>query len=180
MALLNHIQLMANYNQWMNRKVYETASVLPEDALKADKKAFFGSIFGTLNHLMIGDTIWLKRLSAHPASHPTLNDFRTMTLPASLGEPLHDTFAALRVAREALDVLIIAWCAELTEADLAHSLHYTTMNGQSAEKHFGSLVLHLFNHQTHHRGQVTTLLSQAGLDVGVTDLLALIPDDSAT
>lgn len=72
-----------------------------------------------------------------------------------------------------------AWAAELSLADLDHVLEYRNMKGVPMRKLFGSLVLNLFNHQTHHRGQATTLLSQAGLDVGVTDLLALIPEEAA-
>jgi len=76
-------------------------------------------------------------------------------------------------------LLIERWAAELTDAHLAAALSYTNMAGVAARKNFGALVQHFFNHQTHHRGQLTTLLFQAGLDPGVTDLLALIADEPA-
>ena len=85
--------------------------------------------------------------------------------------------ATLSEERKKLDAIIIAWAAELSPADLDHVLDYRNMKGVPQRKLYGSLVLNLFNHQTHHRGQATTLLSQAGLDVGVTDLLALIPEE---
>jgi len=69
------------------------------------------------------------------------------------------------------------WAATLTDKDLQHILHYTNMKGVTAHKQFSKLILHFFNHQIHHRGQATTLLSQAGIDVGVTDLIALIEDE---
>lgn len=176
MTLLKHIRLMARYNQWMNEKLYASAAELSTEQLEQDRRAFFSSILGTLNHLMIGDIIWLKRLSEHPQQHLTLNGLRRRELPGTLDAPLYPSLLQMREARVELDETILTWCAELTEADLDHDLRFTSMNGQSSQKHFGSLLLHLFNHQTHHRGQVTTMLSQEGLDVGVTDLLVLIPN----
>jgi uncharacterized damage-inducible protein DinB len=86
------------------------------------------------------------------------------------------TFDELLARRKMLDAAIRDWAAELTEADLNHVLSYKNMQGVSARKSFAGLLVHFFNHQTHHRGQATTLLSQAGVDVGVTDFLALLPD----
>lgn len=176
--LLEHIRLMAAYNQQMNRQVYGAAAGLSEAALRAPRGAFFGSILGTLNHLMIGDVIWLKRLSVHPGKHSALDGVRASPLPASLDALLYPDFAELDVARTALDQTIIDFCAQLSEADLPQTLRYQSMNGQRWQKRFSSLLLHLFNHQTHHRGQVSTLLTQQGIDIGVTDLLALIPEQA--
>jgi len=177
MDILAHIKLLAQYNQWMNDKVYETAAKLDPASLEADRGAFFGSVLGTLNHLVVGDTIWLKRFGTHPAGHRSLGAIRQAESPASLDQILYRDFRQLSQQRKVLDATIIAWTAELTEVDLDHTLEYRNMKGVPQRKRFGSLVLNVFNHQTHHRGQVTTLLSQAGLDVGVTDLLALIPDE---
>jgi uncharacterized damage-inducible protein DinB len=179
MNLLNHTQLMARYNQWMNTKVYEAAGRLPAAELGRDRQAFFGSVLGTLNHIMVGDIVWLKRLGTHPAAHRSLDVVREMQQPASLDEIVHRDLAGLQSVRKALDAVILAWAAELTQADLDHVLDYRNMKGVAQRKLFGSLVLNLFNHQTHHRGQATTLLFQAGQDVGVTDLLALIPEEQA-
>jgi len=99
--------------------------------------------------------------------------------PNALNQILYADLASLSQERQALDAIVIAWAGELTAADLDHPLEYRNMKGMPMRKQFGSLVLNLFNHQTHRRGQATTLLSQAGLDVGVTDLLALIPDEPA-
>jgi len=178
MTLRSHIVLMANYNQWMNAKVYEAAARLSHEELTADRKAFFGSLLATLNHILVGDTIWLKRFATHPARHGALEPVRSMPTPASLDQVLFSELAPLRKQRERLDNIIKAWAESLEDADLEHTLQYTNMKGVVGRRNFAGVVLHFFNHQTHHRGQATTLLSQAGQDVGVTDLLMLIPDEA--
>jgi uncharacterized damage-inducible protein DinB len=150
---------------------------LPAEVLAADQKAFFGSILGTLNHLLVADTIWLKRFAAHPANYPALEALRQAALPTSLDQCLFTDFQELAAHRTWLDRLIVAWAASIAEMDLDHALSYANTKGVHASRNFFSLLMHFFNHQTHHRGQATTLLSQAGCDVGLTDLLALIPNE---
>lgn len=176
MDVLAHIRLMAQYNRWMNDKVYGAAGTLTPEQLAQDRHAFFGSLLGTLNHLVVTDIIWLHRLGLHPARHRALDPVRQMPRPGALDEILHHDLESLAQARRSLDGIFLAWTEELTHADLEHVLDYRNMKGEVQRKLFGSLVLNLFNHQTHHRGQASTLLSQAGIDVGVTDLLALIPN----
>lgn len=178
MTLRSQIMLLAGYNQWMNTKLYDAAGRLSKGELTANRKAFFGSLLGTLNHIVVGDTLWLKRFATHPAQYVALEHIRDMPMPASLDQVLFGELAPLREHRERLDNIINEWAASLKEADLEHTLQYTNTKGIVGCRNFGSLVLHFFNHQTHHRGQATTLLSQAGQDVGVTDLLMLIPDEA--
>ena len=177
MSRTQHVCLMAEYNQWMNAKLYEAARKLPDDELSADKKAFFGSLFGTLNHIAAGDTIWLQRFASHPADFAALAPVRQLAPPAGLSQLLFPDFDALRRYREWLDGVILAWAGTLTEADLDHVLRYKNTRGDAFGRNFFSLLMHFFNHQTHHRGQATTLLSQAGIDVGDTDLLMLLPNE---
>lgn len=169
---------MAQYNEWMNAKLYEAASSLSDEELVADRKAFFGSILGTLNHLVVGDTLWLKRFATHPANYPVLEAVRNLPTPTSLDQLLFTDMPGLAVRRKLLDRVITEWAQSIAEQDLDHVLSYTNTKGVAASKDFFSLVMHFFNHQTHHRGQATTLLSQAGVDVGVTDLLVLIPNEA--
>lgn len=169
---------MASYNEWMNAKLYEAAGKLSQRELEVDRKAFFGSLLGTLNHIVVADTIWLKRFAMHPAGHVTLDPVRKSAMPSSLDQVLFTNFAALFRHRKLLDEIINGWAASLTEDDLGHVLQYANTKGVVGRRKFSSLVLHFFNHQTHHRGQATTLLHQAGQDVGVTDLLALIPNEA--
>lgn len=169
-----HIALMANYNQWMNRKLYDAALTLTDAALAMDRQAFFGSILGTLNHLALGDTVWLKRFAQHPAGFSALAPMQTVATPADLKQLAFADIRELATYRTWVDQLIVDWSHTVQETDLDHRLHYSNMRGVTADKDFFSLLVHFFNHQTHHRGQATTLLTQAGLDVGTTDLLALI------
>ena len=178
MGRTDHICLMAIYNDWMNAKVYEAARSLTDEELSVDRKAFFASILGTLNHLVAGDTIWLKRFARHPANHLALEPIRQLPAPTSLDQLQLSNIRALSPHRVWLDQVIVEWSRSIPEADLDHTLNYTSMKGTPADRSFYGLVMHFFNHQTHHRGQVTTLLSQAGVDVGDTDLVALIPYES--
>jgi uncharacterized damage-inducible protein DinB len=174
MQLSDHVCLMASYNEWMNAKLYEAAGQLSSEELLLDRQAFFGSILETLNHIVVADIIWLKRFADHPTKHSELESIRSLSKPQSLDQILFDDFSELSKHRKVLDGVIINWANVLTDDDLNHVLHYTNTKGILGDKKFFNLLMHFFNHQTHHRGQVTTLLSQAGVAVGVTDLLSLI------
>ena len=171
-----YVVAMATYNEWMNAKLYASAGSLSAEALALERNAFFGSIIGTLNHIVVGDTIWLKRFATHPASHSSLDPVRELSDPATLNQRLFSTFDELLERRKTLDALIREWSTELTEEDLRYNLSYKNMKGVAARKSLAGLLVQFFNHQTHHRGQATTLLAQAGMDVGVTDFVALLPD----
>lgn len=171
--------LMAHYNRWMNERMYEAAASLDAAALTAERGAFFGSILGTLNHIAVADTVWLHRFARHEAGFPTLGALSNLPQPTSLTQPLAPDLAGLRAYRQPLDELIERWVAGLTPEHLAGNIRYSNMAGVSSSRNFGALLQHFFNHQTHHRGQASTLLFQAGVDVGVTDLLALIPRDDS-
>lgn len=167
---------LASYNQWMNRKLYDAAAGLPEETLHQDRGAFFGSIFGTLNHIAIGDILWFKRISrAFPglASLQCIDELPPPTFPDT---PLCETLAGLAGLRSMLDEAILAFCADAASERLGEALEWTSTNGVVKKKLLGDVLLHVFNHQTHHRGQATTLFSQLGIDVGATDLLLLLPD----
>ena len=168
--------LFAAYNRWMNARLYAAAATLPEDELARDRGAFFGSILGTLNHVVVADTIWLRRFAAAPRAHAALAPVQALPDPGRLDALPFPHFPALAGHRRWLDDIIDAWVATLGQAELRQLLRYANTRGEVFERAQGQLLLHFFNHQTHHRGQATTLLSQAGVDVGVTDLLALVPD----
>lgn len=174
--LTQHVCLMARYNQWMNRKLYETAGKLTAAQLAENRGAFFGSVLGTLNHIMVADTLWLQRFASALPQHPELDVIRQLPTPASLDATLFDDFAALQQQREVLDAAILAFANSVTDDELAGLVRYKSLKGMPASRQLFSLLMHFFNHETHHRGQVTTLLSQGGLDVGVTDLVMLIPE----
>ena len=170
----SQLQLLAKYNQWMNENLYACAARLGPEALFAERGAFFGSIFGTLNHLAAGDTIWMKRFAAHPACAEALAPLAAVPTPPALDAVLFPELDGLRRYREWLDGLILDMAEALPEESLAQSLTYANTKGVESTRNLMALLVHFFNHQTHHRGQVTTLLFQAGIDPGTTDLLALL------
>ena len=178
MSLTEHFKLLATYNQWINAKMYDAAAHLSAEEQARNRGAFFGSILGTLNHIVVGDTIWLKRFATLSSSRASLHEVVDLPNPSSLNQILFEDLATLSEHRARLDSLTIRWVGELSEGDLDVVLSYRTTKGVPVSKRFSSLILHFFNHQTHHRGQVSTLLSQAGQDVGVTDLLLMIPEES--
>ncbi|MBJ7311866.1 DinB family protein [Rugamonas sp. CCM 8940] len=180
MTTRQHFALMASYNETMNQQVYAAAARLTPAELSAERGAFFGSILGTLNHLLVADTIWLQRMATLPARPPALDPVRAMPAPSGLGQLLETELAPLQARRRQLDALIHAFVNELGEDELARPLHYSNTKGVPFDKRLSSLLTHLFNHQTHHRGQASTLLFQAGQDIGVTDLLVLIPNEAAS
>ena len=169
---------MANYNRWMNKRMYEIACNLPEEEVTRDRGAFFGSIFQTLNHIAVADTIWLHRFSHHQDASELREQLIAFPPPSSLRQELASSLHDLWPYRDKLDKVILDWSDTLTSEQLASPLVYRSTAGKAFSRQFGHLVQHFFNHQTHHRGQASTLLFQAGVDIGVTDLLAVIPDES--
>jgi len=176
MQLKQHICMMAEYNQWMNEKLYTSASKLSAEQLAENKGAFFGSIIGTLNHIAVGDTIWLKRFASLLTTHDELNSIRELVQPKSLDEVLFNSLSELKTRRDLLDETFSKLASSLSEAELAQSVNFQSTTGSEFTKNLFSLLMHVFNHQTHHRGQVTTMLSQSGINIGVTDLFVLIPN----
>ena len=176
MSELNQIILLAKYNRLMNQRIMDAASLLSNEDLKKDQKAFFKSILGTLNHILVGDIIWLKRFSGNPSSENSLSYVSALKKPKSLGSMLFTDIKSLKKERVKIDAIIINWVNNLSESDLSSYISYNDMAGLSYNKQFSSLINHLFLHQVHHRGQVTTLLSQSGIDFGDTDLIEIIDD----
>ncbi|MGQ8366547.1 DinB family protein [Glaciecola sp. 1036] len=175
MSTKDHFQLMAQYNQWMNDKLYKVLDCLDEGTLIEDKGAFFGSILGTLNHILVADIIWLQRFSTHLSSRALLANVAALEAPRSLDQIYISDILSLAERRTWLDQQILHWISGIQENDLDSVIHYANTKGVESNKQLSFLIMHFFNHQTHHRGQLTTLLAQQNIDIGVTDLLAIIP-----
>lgn len=170
----------ARYNRWMNRKLYALAATLPDAERKRDLGAFFGSLHATLAHLLLGDRAWLARLGADPAEVRSLDrDGREIPI-RSLDQILYDDFDDLRRERERTDETILRWSASLDDERLAADVEYETIAGARQRHPLWWAVAHVFNHQTHHRGQATTLLRQLGREPGSTDLIAFLRNPDAT
>ncbi|MEH6652083.1 MAG: DinB family protein [Motiliproteus sp.] len=173
----SHFLLLADYNLRMNNQLFDAARTLTADEVCSDMGAFFDSILGTLNHLIVGDLIWLSRFSSHSDRYTSLLQLSELPVPQSLDHQVYPSLELLSVARTRVDSSIRQWLlTEVDESDFIKPLTYKNTKGVVSERNFAELVVHLFNHQTHHRGQITTLLNQRGVDAGVTDLLIEIRD----
>jgi uncharacterized damage-inducible protein DinB len=172
---LANYQFLARYNQWFNERLYAACETLSDEERQRDRGAFFGSIQATLTHLMWADKNWLGRF-AHQGQHFAALPAELLALPpgASFATALYDDFHALRCARTELDAAICLWLADMPADFLQSTMRYSNTKGVQRSHPAWQALTHVFNHQTHHRGQVTTLLAQAGVDVGVTDLIALV------
>ena len=157
---VDQARTMAAYNRWMNEQLYSVCAELSDDQRRTDTGAFFGSIHGTLNHLLLADKIWMGRFTGSP--FPV----------SSLDQELYRDFSELRSERVSMDEEIERWASELTDDALEGMLEFRSIvNPEPRSDRMWVCVAHFFNHQTHHRGQLTALVSQCGKDYGVTDLI---------
>ena len=167
---------MSRYNQWLNHKIYQAALQLGNEKIQTSQNAFFDSIIGTLNHIYVADIIWLNRFAQHPINYQALQNLPEIDNLTALDQIASNSIKELSNLRKELDNIIIEWCQEINLDDLESNLQYANTKGVQYSKNLGELIHNFFNHQTHHRGQVSTLIYQQGVDIGVTDLLAVIQD----
>ena len=162
-----HFRTFARYNAWANRRLYDACATLDAAEYLKRRAAFFGSIHNTLNHLLVADRIWLARIE------------RKEHGIKSLDQVLYDDLATLRAAREAEDAHICALTDGLDAAALMNTWSYSNMAGTPQETRLDWILSHLFNHQTHHRGQVHDTLSQTSTAPPPLDLLYFLraPND---
>jgi uncharacterized damage-inducible protein DinB len=152
--------MFAGYNRWANERLYDAASRLSEADYRADRGAFFKSMHGTLNHLLVGDRIWMRRFTGEGEA------------PDRLDAILYEDFAQLRGARRAEDERIATYANGLADADFAKRLRYRTLsNPADIEQDLAPALDHFFNHQTHHRGQAHALLTAIAGDAPSFDLI---------
>ena len=172
-ALIANYRVFADYNRWFNAQLYEAAAQLPDSERTRDRGAFFGSIQGTLNHLVWADKLWLQRFAAQDIAFESL-PAALLAMPAGARHAtvLHERWDDLRADRVRLDEAVCRWIEEMPADFPLRTMRYANMQGVRREHPAWLGVTHFFNHQTHHRGQATTLLMQAGVDPGVTDLVA--------
>jgi len=153
--------MFAAYNAWCNERLYDAAAKLSEADYRADRGAFFKSMHGTLNHLLLGDRIWMRRFTGS-GEHPP-----------NLDATLYYDFAGLRTARRAEDARIGRYIGGLTEVDLAGTIRYRTIvQPVEIEQALSPALDHFFNHQTHHRGQAHGLLTAITGNAPSFDLIA--------
>ena len=157
-------QRLAAYNSWMTEKAYTAASKMSDAERNEDRGAFFRSVHSTLNHLLFADRVWMSRFTG------------TSYAVNGMGVDIYDEFSELREAHLDMCRDISAFADQLSSEWLAETMTWTRSTDNVArQRPRWLLVTHMFNHQTHHRGQLSTLLTQAGIDIGVTDL-PFMPD----
>jgi len=145
---LARYKMFAGYNTWSNERIYNAAEKLSAHDYRADRGAFFKSIHGTLNHLLVADRIWMKRFTGQGEA------------PTRLDAVLHDDLVSLRAARDREDARIEAYVGQLTEEELAANFSYQTIvNPKTVTQPLAPALDHFFNHQTHHRGQAHAILT---------------------
>jgi uncharacterized damage-inducible protein DinB len=157
-----YVRAMAAYNRWQNENLYGAAEGLDDAVRKAPRAAFFGSIHATLNHLLWGDQMWMSRFAGTPRP-------KVASIAESVG--MYESWGELKRERVAFDQVILDWAARLDPAWLEGDLAwFSGALEREVSRPKWLLVMHLFNHQTHHRGQVHCMLTQAGARPGTTDL----------
>ena len=158
------VRKLARYNQWQNRSLYTAANMLDEAARRADRGAFFRSIHETLSHLYWGDSMWMSRLAG----------WERPAVPHAASASYVEDWADLRARRADADARMIDWADGLAEADIAGDLVWISGAAKmQLSRPRWVILLHVFNHQTHHRGQVHAMLTAAGAKPDDTDLMLM-------
>lgn len=161
-----YCRMMARYNAWQNKGLRATVDPMPKAELEQDRGAFFGSIFATLNHLLWADQIWLSRFRDFAAPKGGIPESRQLT----------PTIAVWSAERFRTDAAILRWADELHTIDLTGDLTwYSGATRREMSKPRALCIVHFFNHQAHHRGQVHAMLTAAGQKPQATDL-AFMPE----
>lgn len=164
-----YARTMARYNAWQNRQLTEALTGVDDDVLRQDRGAFFGSIMATLNHLLWADTIWMHRFDPS-LPKPTVDSSRHLEATP--------TFAVWTAERFRMDGTIRIWADGLRDLDLKQDFSwYSGVLQRELVQPLGLCVTHFFNHQTHHRGQVHSMMTAAGLKAPVSDL-GFMPEDA--
>ncbi len=157
---VRHFQMFAAYNRWANGTLYDAVAALTPEERDRDAGAFFGSITGTLNHLVVADRIWMRRFTGEGPVHTKLD------------EVPYPGFGDLRQARETEDARIVAFAGGLSESQLASTFTYTPITiPEPITQPLAPALAHFFNHETHHRGQAHTILSLLGKAPPPLDLM---------
>jgi len=165
------VKLLARYNSETNLKMNEKISVLNEKSWEARFPGYYPSIRAVCNHLYIADFNWLKRTSGLRIFEYGNHDVFKESLSLS-SEAFATTHEYIK-KRNVLDCLFLAMAKEVTDEDFERSLRYKNFKGEEQEKNFGNLLLHVFNHQTHHRGMISLYLEMIGIQNDFSNLLSL-------
>jgi len=178
LSLVNNFQMLATYNQRINQQLLMCCQGLSEEELTQETHSFFPNIISYFNHILFGDLLMLRRLAANNIALLSLTNFDHIPEPKSPTDIYHQNIADITKLRVQVDAIITEFCCNLTDAECATFITYQTTEEENINKKVADITQHLFNHQTHHRGQLTCVLSQLGVDYACMDLPVIVPEGS--
>lgn len=178
MSLAKHFKMLSLYNQRINQQLIDCCLKLPDSILQKQTGSFFPTIISYWNHLLFGDLILLGRLAQNQIGELCPRKLTAFPLPQSPQDMYHTNMNDIALLRAQLDVVIVNYCDKLSEQDICNYMTYHTTEGDEITKVAADVTQHLFNHQTHHRGQLTCILSQFDIDYGCMDLPVIVPEGS--
>ncbi len=161
---MNVLPMMSRFSAWAYGRVYDSCATLSDDDYRLDRGVFFGSVHNTLNHLLLVDRLWMARIKGGSVEID------------GLGDILFDNFTDLRAAQETQSAEIAAMIAGLDEAQFSDIISFSRADGSSGKPALGEILITVFNHQTHHRGQVSAMLTQAGATYEALDVMYFLAE----
>ena len=180
MGLAENFRMMAKYNQRMNVHLLEVCKQLSPEQLHEETNSFFSSVMCHWNHILFGDLIMLGRLIKNGLVQIEPSILEKLPVATSVNDKFANTLEELVLLRAIVDDVYVKAAQRLTSESCEQTISYKTSEGVALEKTVAEFFQHIFNHQTHHRGQLTCILSQFGLDYGCTDLPMIVPEGART
>lgn len=170
--------MLSVYNQRINNQLIDICLSQPEEIQVKETHSFFSTIIDYWNHILFGDLILLRRLATNKIANLSLEDFSELPVPKSPNDVFHEDLTNIKTLREQVDQILVQFCEDLRESDCEKFITYTTTEGTLMTKAVADVTQHIFNHQAHHRGQLTCVLSQFGIDYGCMDLPFIVTEGS--
>ncbi len=180
MSLVKSFKMLSLYNQRINMQLIDSCIVLPKNMLEKETHSFFPNIINYWNHILFGDLILLNRLALNEIAQLSSEKMAQFPSPKSPQDIYHNNFSDIAILRKKVDDLIVQYCKNLTDDDCDKFIRYTTTEGKLITIAVADVTQHIFNHQAHHRGQLTCILSQFGVDYGCMDLPVIVSEGSRT
>jgi uncharacterized damage-inducible protein DinB len=169
-----YFRLLAGYNARVNRTMFDILSALPDESRRKEIGSYFHSIYGVLSHVYDSDLVWLKRFRAAYPDYRSLESPELSREVISLTTEMFPDFQELRARREAMDELFVAFCGEIQTDGLDRTLAYTNTRGEQKGYLVWQVLIHIFNHQTHHRGQIAGFLDQMGVKNDYSNIVTYV------
>jgi len=173
-----YFHTMANYNHEANNAMFSIIEGLPEETRKRNVRSYYHSIDGIINHIYNSDLLWLVRIKARFPHFASLDASVLDKTPENLHASLFPDFGALRSGRTVLDGIFIQLSAEVDEGVLQKVLDYHNTRGEAKRYILWETMIHIFNHQTHHRGQIAEILDELGTTNDYSNVISYLSEPS--